>query len=131
MELGVGFTGDPPVAHIAVVRPVNLADGLLFNSDSLHSLNGDNCGHTDASAGLDLLAKRGAIDVLVDDVGNMLLVNALDGKAELIDNRFRSIPCIGGLKLCRMSDLCFKLFRGQVAAMCFSKCNTIFFYIVT
>ena len=35
MELGIGFTGDPPITHITVIRTIDLADGLLFDGDTL------------------------------------------------------------------------------------------------
>ena len=65
MELGLGLAEDFPIAHIAVVGAIDLADGLLFNGDALHSFNGNNGGHADGVAGLYILAEGFAVDILV------------------------------------------------------------------
>ena len=56
MELGLGLAEDLPIAHIAVVRAVDLADGLFLDGDALHGLDGDDRGHADGMAGLDVVS---------------------------------------------------------------------------
>ena len=99
VELGLGFAVDLPIAHIAVIGAVDLADGLLFDGDALHGLNGDYRRHTDSVARLDLLAQGLAVDVLVQDAGDVLLGNALDGEAQLVADGFGSVPGVGRLKV--------------------------------
>lgn len=48
MELRIRLAGQLPVAHIAIVRAVDLANGLLLHGDALHGLDGDHGRHTDA-----------------------------------------------------------------------------------
>ena len=79
MEFRVGLAGEPPVAHIAVVRAIDLADGFLFNGNALHGLDGDDCGHTDAVTSRNSLAQGGAVYIVIHHIGNVLLINALDG----------------------------------------------------
>lgn len=50
MEFGIRLAGDPPVALVAVIRPVDLADGFLLDGDSLHGFNGYHRRHADAVA---------------------------------------------------------------------------------
>ena len=117
VELRLRLAEDLPIAHIAVVRSVDLADGLFLNGDALHGLDRDDRGHTDGVARLDLLAKRFAVDVLVDDAGDMLLGNALDGETELVADGFGGVPCIGRLKVGRVGNLRFKLLGREIAAV--------------
>ena len=130
MELGLGLAEDLPIAHIAVVRAVDLADGLFLDGDALHGLDGDDRGHADGVAGLDVLAERFTVNVLVDDAGNMLLGNALDGEAELIADGFGGVPGVGRLKVGRVSDLRFKLFRRQVAAVGLGERDAVLVHVV-
>ena len=76
------------------------------------------------------LAERFAVNVLVDDAGDVLLGNALDGEAELIADRFGGIPGVGRLKVGRVSDLCLKLFRRQVAAVRLRQRDAVLVHIV-
>ncbi len=46
VKLRIGFTQNFPIAHIAVIRTVNLAYGFFLNSYALHGLNRNNRGHT-------------------------------------------------------------------------------------
>ena len=80
--------------------------------------------------GLDLLAERLAVDVPVDDAGNVLLGNALDGEAELVADGFGGVPGIGRLKVGRVSDLRFKLFRRQIAAVRLGERDTVLIDVV-
>ena len=79
MELGVRLADDLPIAHIAVFRAVDLADGLLLDGNALHGLDGDDCGHTDAVTSRNSLAQGGAVYIVIHHIGNVLLINALDG----------------------------------------------------
>ena len=47
-EGGVGFAYDFPVAQIAVIRSVYLADALGLYNRTLEGLGGDHGAHTDA-----------------------------------------------------------------------------------
>ena len=87
VELRLRLAEDLPVAQIAVVRSIDLADGLLLDGDALHGLDGNDRRHADGVARLDLLAERFAVDVLVDDARDMLLRNALDREAQLVADR--------------------------------------------
>ena len=99
VELRPGVAQDLPVAHVAVVRTVDLADGLLLHGDALHGLDGDHRGHADGIAGLDLPAQGFAVDVLVDEAGDMLLGDALDGEAQLVADGLGGIPGVGRLEV--------------------------------
>ena len=100
----VGFAGKPPIAHIAVIGSVNLADGLFFNGDSLFGFNGNNGGHTDAAAGFDGGAEGFALNIVVNNIRNMLLVNGFNGEAEFVADSFAGVPCIGRLELFGVSN---------------------------
>ena len=130
MELGIRLAGNPPVAHIAVVGSVNLSDGLLFHGDALHGFNRHHGGHADAAAGLDGLAERGGIDIVIDYVGNMLLRDGLNRKAELVADGLAGVPCIGGFKLRGMRNLLFKLIGSQVTAVRLGKRQAVLVYVV-
>ena len=130
MELGLGFAEDLPIAHIAVIRAVNLANGLLFDGDALHSLDGDHSRHTDGVARLDLLAQRLAVDVLIQDAGDVLLGNALDGETQLVADSLGGVPGVGRLKVGGVSDLRFKFLRRQAAAVGFCQGDAVLFHVV-
>ena len=130
MELRLRLAEDLPVAQIAVVRSIDLADGLLLDGDALHGLDGNDRRHADGVARLDLLAERFAVDVLVDDARDMLLRNALDREAQLVADRLGSIPRVGRLKLGRVCDLRFKLLRRQVAAVRLRQRDAVLVHIV-
>ena len=72
---------DPPIAHIPVIRPIDLADRLFLDLDALGGLDGHHRGHADAAAGLDGFAKRRGLEVMVDDIGDVLLLDGDDGEA--------------------------------------------------
>jgi hypothetical protein len=130
VELGPGLAEDFPITHIAVIGAIDLADGLLFNGDALHGLNGNNGGHADGVAGLDILAESFAVDILVYDARHMLLRNALDGKAKLVADSLGGVPSIGRLKLGRMGNLLFELGGSKVTAMRLGKGDAVFIHIV-
>ena len=117
MELGVRLADDLPIAHIAVFRAVDLADGLLFDGDALHCLDGHDGRHANAAAGFDGLAERLGVNVVIDDARHMLLVDRLDCQAKLIANGFAGILSVGRLKNVRVRNPLLKLFWCQVAAM--------------
>ena len=94
MIFHIGFAGEPPVAHITVFRSVNLADGLFFNGDALFGFNGNNSGHTYAAACFDGGTEGFAVNVVVNDIRNMLLVYGFDGQTELVADSFAGVPCI-------------------------------------
>ena len=73
VELGIRLACDLPVAHIAVIGTVNLADCFLFDCNALHSLDSNDSGHTDTTARLNRLAERGGLDVVIYDAGNVFL----------------------------------------------------------
>ena len=50
MEFRIRFTCNLPVAHITIVRTINLADTLCFNNRSLECFGSYNCRHTDTVA---------------------------------------------------------------------------------
>lgn len=130
MIFHIGFAGKPPVAHIAVIGSVNLADGLFFNGDSLFGFNGNDGGHTDAAAGFDGGAEGFAVNIVVNNIRNMLLVNGFNGEAEFVADGFAGVPCIGRLELFRMSNFCFKFLCGKVAAVSVCKSKSVFVYVV-
>ena len=80
-ERGIRLAGNHPVAQVAVLGAVNLADGFLLDGDALHGLDRDDGAHADAAPGLDDLTEGGGADVVVDDAGNMLLRDGLNRQA--------------------------------------------------
>ncbi len=126
----VGFAGEPPVAHIAVVRAVDLADRLFLHRDALHRLDGHDGGHADASAGLDGLAQRGGLDIVVDDAGHVLLRDGLDGQAQLVADGLGGVPGVGRLKDLGMRDLLLELLRGQIAAVRLGQRQAVLVHVV-
>ena len=59
MELGIRFAGNLPIAQIAVLRAVDLADGFLLDGDALHGFNRDAGAHADTAPGFDDPAEGG------------------------------------------------------------------------
>ncbi len=76
-------------ARVAVIRGVDFADGLFLNGDTLHRLNRNYSGHSDA-------------------------VSCFDGQSRLAADRLAGVPGVGGLELRRVSDLVFKFPGGGV-----------------
>jgi len=130
VELGIRLAGDQPVAHIAILGAVYLADGLLFHGDALHGFDGHHGGHADAAASLDGLAQGFGIDIVIDHAGHMLLGDGFDGQAQLAADGLAGVPGIGGLKLRGMGDLLLKLFGGQIAAMGVGQRQAVLIHVV-
>ena len=125
-----GLAGPLPVAHIAIVRAVDLANGLLLHGDALHGLDGDHGRHTDAVPCRDGAAQRGAVHVVIRRVGDVLLADGLDGQPQLVADGLAGVPRIGGLELGRVGDLLLKLLGGQTAAVGLGQCQAVILYII-
>lgn len=130
MELRVGLAGDPPVAHVAVVRAVHLADGLFLDRDALHGLDGDHRGHADAVAGRDGLAQRCAVYVVVHDAGHMLLCDGPDGQSQLAADGLAGVPRVGGLEFRGVGDLLLKFLGRQAAAVGVGQSKAVVLHVV-
>ena len=96
VELGIGLAAYPPVTHIAVLRAVYLAYGLLLDGDALHGLYGHYCRHAYAVAGLDGLAEGGAVYIMIYYIRHMLLIDGLDGKSQLVADGFTGVHAYEG-----------------------------------
>ena len=130
MELRIRLAGQLPVAHIAIVRAVDLANGLLLHGDALHRLDGDHGRHTDAVPCRDGASQRGAVHVVIRRIGDVLLADGLDGQPQLVADGLAGVPRIGGLELGRVGDLLLKLLGGQAAAVGFGQCQAVILYII-
>ena len=129
-ERGIRLAGNHPVAQVAVLGAVNLADGFLFDGDALHGFNRDDGAHADAAPGLDDLAEGGGADVVVDDAGNVLLRDGLNRQAELVTDGLAGVPRIGRLEGLRVRDLPFKFLRREVAAVRLGQRKAVFIDVV-
>ena len=103
------------IAQIAVLGAVHLADGLLLHRDALIGLDGDDGRHPDAASRLDRLAERRAVEIVIDDIGDVLLPDRLDRQSQLVADGLCRIPGIGGNDFFGMSERRFKLLFGEVA----------------
>ena len=129
-ERGIRLAGNHPVAQVAVLGAVNLADGFLLDGDALHGLDRDDGAHADAAPGFDDLAEGGGADVVVDDAGNMLLRDGLNRQAELVTDGLAGVPRIGRLEGLRVRDLPFKFLRREVAAVRLGQRKAVFIDVV-
>ena len=112
MKLGIRFAGNLPIAQIAVLRAVDLADSFLLDGDALHGFNRDDGAHADTAPGFDDPAEGGGLNIAVDDARHVLLRDGFDRQAELVADGFAGVPCVGWLEGFRMRDLLLKLLRG-------------------
>lgn len=130
VELGVRLARNPPVAHISVAGAVYFADRFLFDHDALIRFDRDDCRHTDTSARLDLLSERFAVNVFIHDIRNVFLLNGFDRQAELIADRLRRVPSVGGHDFRRMRKFLFKLLFRQIAAVRFGEGKAVFVHVI-
>ena len=130
VEFGIRFARDLPVAHIAVFGPIYFAYRLLFRNDPLIRFDRDDCRHTDTFPRFDFLSPSRAVNILIDDIGNVFLLNGFNRQAELIANRFSRVPRIGRNDFRRMRKLLFKFLFRQITAVCLGERQTVFIYII-
>ena len=130
MELGIGFAGDFPIAHIAVIGSVNFTDALGFDDRALEGFGGNYCCHTDAVAFGDNFAHGFGIKVGIIEIRNAFLAVGFNGPAEFGCEGFVGRPYIGRFKNFGMSNLFFKFFGGKANAVCFCKCKAVIFYVI-
>lgn len=130
MEFNVGFAGDFPVAHIAVIGSVNFTDALGFDNRSLEGFGGNYCCHTDAVAFRNGFAHGGRIKVGIIEIRNAFLAVGFNGPAEFGSEGFVGRPYVGRFENFGMSDLFFKFFGGKANAVCFCKSKAVIFYVI-
>ena len=130
VEFNIGFAGDFPVAHIAVIGSVNFTDALGFDNRSLEGFGGNYCCHTDAVAFRNGFAHGGRIKVGIIEIRNAFLSVGFNGPAEFGSEGFIGRPYIGRFENFGMSDLFFKFFGGKANAVCFCKSKAIVFYVI-
>ena len=92
---------------------------------------GDDGRHPDAAPRLDRLAERRAVEIVIDDIGNILLTDGLDRQSQLVADGLCRIPGIGGNDFFGMSERRFKLLFGEVAPMRLGERKAIIFHVVT
>ena len=126
MELGIRFSENLPVAQIAVVRLIDLADGFFLDGDALHGFDGHDGTHANAASRLDDLAQRRGFNVVVDDARDMLLPDGANGQPQLMAEGFAGVPRIGRLKGNRMGNLLLEFLWRQVTAVRLRKCQAVF-----
>ena len=130
VEFGIGFAGDFPVAHIAVIGTVNFTDALGFDDRALEGFGGNYCCHTDAVAFGDNFAHGFGIKVGIIEIRNAFLAVGFNGPAEFGCERFVGRPNVGRFKNFGMSDLFFEFFGSEANAVCFCKSKAVIFYVI-
>jgi hypothetical protein len=130
MELGIGFAGDFPVAHIAVIGTVNFTDALGFDDRALEGFGGNYCCHTDAVAFGDNFAHGFGIKIGIIEIRNAFLAVGFNGPAEFGCERFVGRPNVGRFENFGMSDLFFEFFGSKANAVCFCKSKAVIFYVI-
>ena len=130
VELGIGFAGDFPIAHIAVIGTVNFADALGFDNRSLEGFGGNYCCHTDAVAFGDNFAHGFGIKVGIIEIRNAFLAVGFNGPAEFGSKGFVGRPNVGRFENFGMSNLFFKFFGGKAYTVCFCKSKAVIFYVI-
>ena len=73
--------------------------------------------------------RGGAVDIVVHNIGYMLLSDGLDGQSQLAADGLAGVPGVGGLKLSRMGNLRFKLLRRQIAAVSLCQSQTVILHL--
>jgi hypothetical protein len=130
MEDGVRLAGDLPVAEVAVIRAVDLADLGRHDIDALIGLGRDARVHAkDLALGNDA-AHRVGVGVLLCDIGDILLDDLGNRKAKLLGERLVGVPDIGRDDLCRMCERLLELLRGESYAVRLCECHAVLIDIV-
>ena len=110
MKFRSRFSDNFPIAHISVIRAVDLADALRFDNRPLKCFCGNYSAHTDTISLRNRHSHCTAPQIRSVEIGNTFLTDGFDCESQLIGQRFIGIPHIGWFQRFGMGNLRLELF---------------------